>query len=133
MFVHALTFTVYKGQRTTYKNWLSPSFIPGNKMQIVRPGSKFLYVLSHPARLSGDFKPTLWLTLRVLYWANASVTTVCTGCCGGVKGQMTWGKALHALAGRFIFYSEGLSFGSTAKERKHEKVGFLYGFVLLLV
>lgn len=51
VFVHALTFTVYKGQRTTYKNWLSPSFIPGNKMQIVRPGSKFLYVLSHPARL----------------------------------------------------------------------------------
>lgn len=51
VFVHALTFTVYKGQRTAYKNWLSPSFILGNEMQIVKPGSKFLYVLSHPARL----------------------------------------------------------------------------------
>lgn len=84
--------------------------------------------------LSGDFKPTLWLTLRVLHWANASVTSVCTGCCGGVKGQMTWGKALHALAGRFILYSvETDEFGSTANERKHKKVGFLYELVLLLV
>lgn len=46
---------------------------PGNQMQIIRPGGKYLYLLSRLARLkealwlSGDPKPALWLTLRVLH------------------------------------------------------------------
>lgn len=127
-----LQYTKVKGQLTRI-GYLLLLFL-GIKCRLSGlAASSSMYLAILLDSLSGDFKPTLWLTLRVLHWANASVTTVCTGCCGGVKGQMTWGKALHALAGRFIFYSEGLSFGSTAKERKHEKVGFLYGFVLLLV
>lgn len=140
VFVHALTFTVYKGQRTTYKNWLSPSFIPGNKMQIVRPGSK-AYVLSHPARLKESYVSEWGFQTHSVADSEglALGKCFCDKCLyrllWGLKGSNdSGGKDLHALAGRFILYSvETDEFGSTANERKHKKVGFLYGFVLLLV
>lgn len=98
---------------------------PGNKMQIVRPGSKYLYVPSHPARLKESRVSERGFQTHSV----ADSEGLALGKCycdkylykllqGGIKGQMTWGKALHALANRFIFYSVKTDeFGSGAKER----------------
>lgn len=94
-------------------------------MQIVRSGSKFLYVLSHPARLKESRVSERGFQTHSVADSEglALGKCFCDKCLyrllqGGVKGQMTWGKALHALAGRFKFYSMGMDeFGGGAKER----------------
>lgn len=82
-----LQYTKVKGQLTRIGCLLLSC--GGNKMQIVRPGSKFLYVLSHPARLKESrvsergFQTHSVADSEGLALGNASVTSVCTGCCRG--------------------------------------------------
>lgn len=60
---------------------------PGNQMQIIRPGGKYLYLLSRLARLKESLVAEWGPQARSvadaegLAWGNASVTSACTGFC----------------------------------------------------
>lgn len=97
---------------------------PGTVMQIIRPGGKHVYSLSHLAGLKkslvseGHSKPALWLTEGLaLGKCFLPMTSVCRASAGGLKGQMAQGEPSVLLQVGLCYSMETDEFVSGARER----------------